>query len=365
MTLWFAMAMMTAAAIFAVLWPLARRHDASAAGHPLNVYRDQLDEVERDRAAGLIGAEEADAARIEVSRRLLASADQPVASTVSAPRRRRIVALAALLLLPLGAASLYLALGSPGLPGQSVASRSAAPDPNASLDGLIAQVEARLAEKPDDGRGWEVLAPVYLRLGRQADAVMAWRNALAFNGETAERQSNLGEALVAAANGVVTAEAKAAFTRAQELDGGDMKARYFLGLAAEQDGNAAEAAALWRAMLAQAPPDAPWLTFVRAALRRVEAAGAGPSDDDIAATAQLPAEQRNEMVRGMVERLAERMKQDGSNVEGWARLLRSYVVLGEHDKARAALDDARRAVANDTDKSRQLNELAHALGLEG
>ena len=367
MTLWFVLAMMTAAAIFAVLWPLARRHDdAPAAGHQINVYRDQLDEIERDRAAGLIGVEEADAARIEVSRRLLASADTTGVSHHSAPHRRRVVSIAALVLLPLSAAILYLMLGSPNLPGQSAAARIATPDPNASLDGLIAQVEARVAAVPDDGRGWEVLAPVYLRLGRNADAVMALRNALAINGETAERQSNLGEAMVAAANGVVTAEAKTAFLRAQELDAGDMKARYFLGLAAEQDGKPAEAAAAWRVMLVQAPPNAPWLTFVRAALARVEAAAPpAPSDDDVAAASQLSAEQRNEMVRGMVERLAERLKQDGSSVEGWGRLMRSYLVLGEPDKAQAALGDARKALAGDGDKRRQLDELAKSLGIEG
>ena len=186
---------------------------------------------------------------------------------------------------------------------------------------------------PDDGRGWEVIAPVYLRLGRVDDAVKARRNVLRLSGETAERRTALGETLVYAANGVVTAEAKATFERAVALDQGDVKARYFLGLAAEQDGSRAQAAIIWRELLAGAADDAPWAEFVRRALARVEGK-AGPSDDDVAAASDLSPEQRGVMIRGMVGRLAERLHRDGSDVEGWLRLVRSYVVLGERDKAR-------------------------------
>ena len=127
-------------------------------------------------------------------------------------------ALVALVALPIGAGRLYLALGSPQLPGQPLASRDAAPMENRSLDALVAQVEAHLAKNPEDGRGWEVVAPVYMRLGRFEDAVKARRNALRINGASAEREADLGEALMAAANGVVTDEAKAAFERALALD---------------------------------------------------------------------------------------------------------------------------------------------------
>ena len=143
--------------------------------------------------------------------------------------RRRAVALAAIILLPLGVATIYLALGSPTLPDQPLGSRVAKVRENQSLESLVAQVETFLDDNPEDGRGWEVIAPVYLRLGRADDAVKARRNALRLNGETAERMTNLGEALVAAANGVVTADAKAAFDRAVALDPRDVKARYFLG----------------------------------------------------------------------------------------------------------------------------------------
>src|SRR5215471_8426967 len=379
MTLWFALALMTAAAILAVLWPLARRASLSRSGSDVAIYRDQLDEIERDRAAGLIEDNEAVSAQVEVSRRLIAAADAQTALPSDEPSarwRRRAVAIMALGLLPVGATGLYLALGSPLLPDQPLAPRLAAARGNQSVDTLIAQVEAHLERNPEDGRGWEVIAPVYLRLGRFDDAVKARRNALRLNGTTAEREAAFGEALVFAANGVVTAEAKAAFEKAVALDANSVQARYFLGLAAEQDGDRAQAAATWRALIEAAPPDAPWLDLLRRALARVDRAGApggssggasnAPSDEQVAASSQLAPEQRQAMIQGMVERLSERLHRDGgADVEGWLRLVRSYMVLGQPDKARAAVVDARRALAGDAIKLRRLDDLLKGLGLEG
>ncbi|HET7849065.1 MAG TPA: c-type cytochrome biogenesis protein CcmI, partial [Pseudolabrys sp.] len=198
MTLWFVFALMTAAAIFAVLWPLGRQATARS-GNDLAVYRDQLDEIARDRAAGLIGEAEAEAARVEVSRRLIAAADAQEAKpeTPSSPLwRRRATAVAGLVLLPVGATAIYMLLGSPQLPGAPLAPRlKEAARANESITSLVSQVEARLERNPQDGRGWEVLAPVYMRLGRFDDAVKAWRKVIALSGETADRQADLGEAL--------------------------------------------------------------------------------------------------------------------------------------------------------------------------
>jgi len=378
MTLWFGLALMTAAAILAVLWPLARRASPSRSGSDVAIYRDQLEEIERDRAAGLIEDNEAASAQVEVSRRLIAAADAQTAlpsNVPSATWRRRAVAIVALVLLPVGATALYLALGSPLLPDQPLAPRLAAARGNQSVETLIAQVETHLERNPDDGRGWEVIAPIYLRLGRFDDAVKARRNALRLNGTTAERESAFGEALVFAANGVVTAEAKAAFERAVALDAKGVQARYFLGLAAEQDGDRTQAAATWRALIDAAPPDAPWIDLLRRALTRVERADAsggssggpnsGPSDEQVAASSELAPEQRQAMIQGMVERLSERLHRDGADVEGWLRLVRSYLVLGQPDKARAAVVDARRALAGDAIKLRRLDDLIKGLGLEG
>lgn len=359
MTFWLLLALMTGAAVFAVLWPLARRPAPISAGHDVRVYRDQLDEIARDQAAGRIGEAEAEAARIEVSRRLLSAADQAGAapSAPTPPARRRAVAVAALVALPLLSLGLYLALGSPGLVGQPPFSQA------------VAQMEAYLEKNPSDGRGWELLAPVYMQLGRYTDAARARRNAVTYNGATAMRESDLGEALVAAASGVVTAEARQAFERAISLDPREAKARYYLGVSAKQDGRISEAAAIWRELLASAPPGAAWAEFLRAELERIEPSASpavrGPGTEDIAAVARMDPQQRQQMITGMVEGLAEKLKKDGSDFEGWLRLVRAYTVLGERDKARMAAADARRAVGGDGDKLRRLDELIKELGLEG
>jgi cytochrome c-type biogenesis protein CcmH len=371
MTFWLAFAVMTAAAVLCVLWPLARAKPALASGAEIAVYKDQIAEVSRDRAAGLIGAPEAEAARLEISRRLLAAADRapPDRHTKDEPSRRRAVAAAALLAFPLGAGALYFALGSPGLPDQPLAARLDAPLENRSIETLVSQVEHHLAQNPEDGRGWDVIAPVYLRLGRFDDAVKARQNAVRLLGDSADREADLGEALAAAANGIVTADAKTAFDRALALDAAGLKARYFVGLAAEQDGRRSEAAGIWRAMLAQAPAGAPWAELVRQSLARVDPAAVpeppGPSSRDMAAAANLNPAARSEMVRGMVERLAARLQRDGTDVDGWLRLVRAYAVLGERDRARSALGDARRALAAEPEKLQRLRELAKDLGLEG
>jgi cytochrome c-type biogenesis protein CcmH len=368
MALWLVFALMTAAAVFAVLWPLGRRA-APRGGSDVAVYRDQIDEIARDRATGLIGEAEAEAARVEVSRRLIAAAD--AAETQAEPKpgatvRRRVAAVAVLVLVPVIAAATYLSFGSPQLPGQPLASRANTPAQDRSLEGLVAQVEAHLARNPEDGRGWEVVAPVYLRLGRFDDAVKARRNALRLNGANADREADLAEALLAASNGVITDEAKAGFERALARDATHIKARYFLGLSAEQDGDRAGAATIWRAMLKDAPPLAPWVPLVRQALARVDSAPApGPTQEDIAAAQSMAPDEQAAMVRGMVERLAARLKQDGSDVEGWLRLVRAYTVLGDKERARQAANDARRAIGTDADKLRRLDELAKTLGLEG
>jgi cytochrome c-type biogenesis protein CcmH len=368
MSLWFVLALMTAAAVLAVLVPLGRRTDAAQGGRESVVYKDQLAEIERDRAAGLIRPAEADAARVEIGRRLIAASDADAASAVlPRPALRRATALVALVGLPLLAVVLYLRLGSPQLPDFPLAERARQPVATASLDTLVAQVEAHLEKNPTDGRGWEVLAPVLMKLGRFDDGVQAFRKSLATNGESAGRHADLGEALATAANGVVTADAKVEFERALALRADEVKARYFLGLAAEQDGRAADAAAIWRAMLTTAPADAPWRPLVQTALARVGGGAVAPSlsNDEMAAAKEMTETDRTAMIRGMVDRLATRLKQNGNDVEGWLRLVRAYKVLGETDKARAALTDARAALGQNAERLKQLNDALKGLGLDG
>jgi len=371
MTLWFVFALMTVAAIFAVLLPLGRSGRAQNQGSEVAVYKDQLAEIERDLAAGLIAAPEAEAARVEVSRRLLAAAgSEPATAPKSSVKWRRAAAVLALAGLPLVAVGVYAPLGSPRLQDFPLAQRERGSGSGMaqSLENLVVQVEQHLEKNPTDGRGWNVIAPVLERLGRFDDAVRAYRNSLTYNGESAERRSDLGEAISAAAGGVVTAEAKSEFERARALSADDPKANYFLGLAAEQDGRKDDAANIWRALLAKAPADAPWRPLVQTSLARVGGGGVtmpALSDETIAASGDMNEGDRNAMIRGMVERLATRLKQNGDDVEGWLRLVRAYLVMGDRDKAVGASTDARQAVANDAARLRQLDEGLKTLGLDG
>ena len=374
MILWMIFGLMTAAAIAAVLFPLVRRRAEEFSGNDIAVYRDQLGELDRDRAAGLIGKSEAEAARIEISRRLLAAADAAESATAasdpaSAARFRRFIVAAALLLLPAGAGALYLQLGSPDFAAMP-AGGAVQPEQQTQIETLVARIEVHLQSNPKDGRGWEVLAPVYMQLGRYSDSVSAWRNTLALLGESADREANLGEALMAEANGVVTVEARAAFVRAVTLDNTIVSARYYLGRAAEQDGKREEAAKIWRDLVAEAPAGAHWANDVRAALARVEsnsaasgtpgAQTAGPTRQSPDASLPVgaanspirptnppaaPPQHEGDAIQGMVDRLAERVKKSGLDPEGWIMLTRSYLTLGENEKAAAAISDARAALA--------------------
>lgn len=361
MSLWFALALMTLVAAAAVLWPLSRRSNL-VGGSDVEVYRDQLAEIERDRGLGLLPAGEANAARAEVARRLLAAADQDGMPAKHTAGNRRAVAVLALVGMPVLAAGFYSVLGSPSLPSAPLSARLNKPMEQRSIEGLIAEVERRLEANPEDRRGWEVLAPVYQRLGRYDDLVKARRAVLRLAGASAARESDLGEALVYLANGIVTAEARETFQRALALDSKDARARYFVGLAFEQEGKPEEALAIWQTLLADAPADAPWLPVVQRAIARV--APEGPTADQMVAAEGLPPAERTVMVRGMVERLAARLAKEGGDEEAWLRLIRAYVVLNEKESARKAAQDARRAANGDEKRLKRIDDFVKSLGLE-
>ncbi|MGO4336180.1 c-type cytochrome biogenesis protein CcmI [Labrys sp. KB_33_2] len=380
MLLWIALAAMTGLAALALLWPLARRGSAlTPQASDIAIYKDQLAEIDRDLERGLIAKSEAQAARIEVSRRLIEADEgeklekgrQPAAQ--AAIGRRRLAASIVLVAVPLLSLGLYAYLGSPSNPDQPLAARLDSNIENASLDELVARVEAKLAENPEDGRGWELMAQIYLRQGRFEDAKQAYANALRLLGSTAERETNFGVAVVAAADRMVTADAKAAFQRAVKLNPTEFRAAYFLGLAKEQDGDKKGAIEAWQALIAGNPDAA---DFLRQEITRVggqpksapdgtapDAVGPGPSKDDVVAAQTMTPEERGKMIQGMVSGLAERLKSQGGSPEEWMKLIKAYSVLGQADNARNALADARKALASTPDAVRQMDELSKALGL--
>jgi cytochrome c-type biogenesis protein CcmH len=238
-----------------------------------------------------------------------------------------------------------------------LASRKTAPQMDNDIAAAVAAVEKRLIEKPDDGKGWAVIAPVYMRLERYADATHAYAEALRLLGEDPLRRAAYGEALVAAAGGVVTDEAREAFDRALTEQPGQPQARFYVALAAEQDGKKADAARDYQSLIADSPPNAPWLSIANARLSALK--GEAPP----AEAAAIPEAQRP-MIEGMVNRLATRLASNGGSVDEWSRLVRAYAVLHEADKAKAALADARKALAPDPNAVASLDALARDLGLD-
>src|SRR6478672_10715487 len=276
MILWPLFALLTAVAVFAVCWPLARRPRSVQSGSDVAVYRDQLEEIGRDEATGLIGKSEAEAARVEVSRRLIAAAEannRSAAKPVPAHFYRHATLAAAILLLPLGAGAIYLKLGSPNLVPASLDAEASGQSLPEGIEQTVAEVEAFLEKNPRNGRGWELLAPVYIRLGRFDDAAKARRNALEIFGPDAARLGDLGEAIFMAAGGVVTPEAKDLFTRAEAADSRDVMAQYYLGLSAKQEGRRDEAERRWHALIDSAPEGAEYLSLIKNALAHIDDKG--------------------------------------------------------------------------------------------
>lgn len=374
MLFWVVAASLTLVASLAVLLPLARRAEQEVdRSHDLEVYRDQLAEIDKDASRGVIAATDAEHARAEIARRILrlGTGNQPKTSSGSLTAAK-IVGGIAVLAVPLVSWGGYTLSGSPDIPDQPLSARMAENPANSSVSDLIARAEAHLVANPSDGRGWDVLAPVYMRIGRVNDAVVAYGNAIKLLGTTATRQSGLGEAMTAAAGGIVTADARAAFDAAVQLEPANAKAHYFLGLSLAQEGKLAEAAAMWRQMVVDLPADSPWREAAEQAAARAggpaaPSAGAGqpgPTDADIEAAASMSSGDRTAMIESMVAGLDEKLRQNPADPEGWLRLVRSYSVLGKKDLAQDAFDRGYAALGRDSDGGRKLSELAGTLGLK-
>ncbi|MGN6303787.1 MAG: c-type cytochrome biogenesis protein CcmI [Mesorhizobium sp.] len=372
MLFWIIAAALTLAASLSVLLPLAGGASRRLVGGSpdVAVYRDQLAELDRDLGRGLIQSTEAEQARAEIGRRLLradaAASDRGMARSNGGVLR--VISAAAVLAIPLVSWGLYGMLGSPDLPSQPLAERMAKNPADSSVDELVARAEAHLAADPSDGKGWDVLAPIYLRLQRFPDSVTAYRNAIRLEGSTAARQAGLGEALTYVSTGIVSAEAQAAFEAALKLDSMNPKADFYLAMAASQEGRTGDARASWQRMLAALPADSPWRRAAQEALaeadgRQAPVAGDGPSQQDMAAAQAMSPQDRAAMIETMVASLDEKLRRDPQDAEGWMRLVRSYLVLGKTDQARDALTRGVAALGADSDAAKKVSAFAATLGL--
>ena len=385
MLFWILVAALTAALAVILLYPLlrgAKAADNIRAGEAA-VYRDQLRELDRDLDGGLITPEEADYARAEIGRRLIAvSADEP-AETPKPARHHRFTEAFVLLVLPVLGLCLYLTTGRPDLPSQPLEARLENPGNDVAV--LIAKAERHLAEKPDDGKGWDVLAPIYFRTMRVSDAQVAYRNAIRLLGPSPVRLDGLAETLMAVSDGVVTEEARQVLEQSLTLEPDNPRARFYIALSMEQAGRPDEARQAFEALAKQSPSDAPWLPLVNQHIAMNGGAPAGtnpaapgadpaapgagpaapgnPTQQDVAAAENMSAGDRQQMIRGMVESLDAKLSEDPNNFEGWMRLVRSYAVLNDKDRAAGALKRGLAAFPPPGEQGRQLLTLARELGI--
>jgi cytochrome c-type biogenesis protein CcmH len=377
MLFWILVATLTAAVAAVLLLPLLRAAASAEApqSHDVEVYRDQLEELKRDEKNGLISGDDANFARAEVARRLLAATDAVKAAAPVQPVRRsnRLAQLAVILILPAVGLCLYLRTGNPDVPDAPLAARLANPGDDMNI--LIARAEQQLVANPEDGAGWDVLAPIYYRSGRVEEAVVAFRNALRLLGATPVRLGGYAESLIALSGGLVTNEARDALQKLLVIEPGDPRAQFYLALALKQEGMVPEALAAFEQIVSTSPAGAPWLPLVNehiaglkgdtpAATQQAGTPLGNPTGEDIAAAQDMSTGDRTAMIEGMVGSLAEKLKTEPKNFEGWMRIIRSYSVLGQKDKATDALKQGLAVFPADGSEGKQLLALAGELGLK-
>lgn len=423
MLLWIILTALTAVSAVVLAIPLIRRHEArlDARTATITVLKDQLADVDVQLAAGTIPAGDAEGLRVEIKRRMLA------AGHIAEDQRRTMgsralagVAIGMAAMVALAAGALYSTMGQPGMGGAAVrvaapANGPAAPvadQPQAAeIASLVGALETRVAADAKNPEGWRMLGWAYYQTDRYAEAATAYGKAVALKPDGAGYQSAYGEALVLAADGQVTPAARAAFDKAVASDGNDARARYFVGVAQQQGGDAKAAIANWLALLADSTGDAPWVPQVRsmieaaardakidvtaqlAAIKPLASGGAsvapppmpglagvaataagaaagpaasgspGPSADQVAGAANMVPADRQAMIASMVDGLAKRLEANPKDEAGWLRLMRSRSVLGDAPAARKARDDGLKAFAGDAQATTRIKASAAELGL--
>lgn len=354
---------------------LARRPAMALARREADIAlsRRQLDELDADRARGLIADREAAAAKIEIERRILKIAER---ETAAGRRRRLPLAIPLLALLAAGplALLLYSGIGRPdgwrdlAVPANETAATLLGPDAADAPEGeptiaeLLDTLEARLRDTPDRLDRWVLLGRTALNAGQSERAARAFSRASALAPDRADLHAFQGEALVVHGEGRVTPAADLAFAKALSRDPANPTALYFVGLGLLQNNRPEDAAMRWQTLLDAVPADAPFRPFVAGQLSRLradlgQAPGPAISPEAAEAVAAMPADEQAAMIGAMVERLAERLRSEPEDIDGWIRLARSYRVLGNEAGAEAALRSAREHAPAD-----RLEEIDRLLG---
>ncbi|HVW75510.1 MAG TPA: c-type cytochrome biogenesis protein CcmI [Rhizomicrobium sp.] len=407
MMLWVILTVMIALATAGLTIPLVRNYESRrheqrpTPARTLDILKGQLGELDAQQANNLIAQPEAEALRAEIKRRILAEDHETTVVARPLPAAAMPwMAIGLVAVVAISSTALYALMGHPELTSNTVAAagapvQAAGPDaqtqhPMGDVSTMIAGLEARLQQDPNDAQGWQMLGWSYMRTNRPADAARAYGRAVSLDPGNAEYLSAQGEAMVQS-EGKVSDEAAAIFRRARKGDANDPRARYFLAIYRDQQGDHRGAMADFIALLKSAPPDAPWAVQVRnyvedlardqhidisSQLPPAPAAPApqagmpqsgmpGPTSDQVAAAGQMSNADRQAMIRAMVDKLASELKANPHDTGGWVRLMRARMVLGETDKAAEAYKQAHDAFAGTPAAQAALQEAAKSLGVPG
>jgi len=406
MTLWIILTGLTSVAAVLLTITLVRRVPPPISGREraTALWRAQIAEIDHEVEQGSLNPEEAGSARAEVERRIVAAAKEQGPETQVSSEKFRLVTVAAVVgWIVAGATGLYAYVGRPDLPAAEFQPQAAAAlSPGVSttsmatsdpatvagdVDDMITGLSDRLAANPDDADGWQMLGWSYFNTQRYREASEAYAKAVAITGDDSELLSLYGETLVRAADGMVTDQALEMFDKAVTLNGSDARARFFQGMAIEQQGDPAAAIEAWITLLNSAPPGADWAASVEQRIRELAAAeniplegrlpetsdtvasltpsqpAPAPTADDVSAAMQMAPDDRQTMIRGMVDKLQARLEDEPNDVDGWIRLMRSRLVLGEEDAANAAFRRASEVFANAPVPKARISAAAGDMGL--
>lgn len=358
MLFWFIAIAVTAIACTALYFAVAGRRvnvsgpeSADSNSH----FRLVLAGIDADQAQGRLAEAEAQAAKAELAREILRHKADAVDPRIDGPRLGRgalLACLGAVAVLSLGA---YGLMGRPDLPGMPLAGRSDVAAANMDIDAALVQIEARLAQTPDDVRGWTVIAPVYMQSGRFAEAEHAYRRIIELSGPTADVQTSLAETLILQSNGQADGEAMDLLRAAAASDRSHILSRLYIAAELTRSAQYEEAETAWQELLSMANGDEPWFPAAQEGLLVAQNGGvppdAGPSADE------------SQMIAQMVEGLATRLDTQGGTIEEWTQLVRAYLVLGDKNLAQAAYDKALVAYPRTFDRG-DLDAVALEAGLE-
>ncbi len=381
-----------------------QRNTGPAEAFDVQVYRDQLNEVDREVQRGVISQEDAERLRTEISRRILSADSKAQASGDGGAQPRTLgFATAALIgaVVVGGSYWLYAQLGAPGYGDLSLAARiemaeaarenrpsqaeaesqmptTDAPEIQPEYAALVQRLRGAVAERPRDLQGHVLLARSEAAMGNYTQAYAAQEQVLSIKGESASAKdyADLADMMVLAAGGYVSPEAERVLEAALTRDPQNGVAQYYIGLMMSQTGRPDVAFRLWDRLLRQSPPGAAWLPPILAQIEEMayragvsdyqvpSVAGLpGPSAEDMDAAGDMSAEDRQDMIRGMVAQLSDRLATEGGTPEEWARLISSLSVLGDEAQAIAVWNNAQEVFADNPDALGIVREGARAAGL--